>query len=108
MAEKKVKNQEKRESRLGNGKEIVSARGRIFEGIVISKFSKRIAIEKERTVYVHKYERFNKKKMKIHARLPEGMNVNIGDYVKVQECRPLSKIIHHIVIEKTKSSEGEK
>ena len=57
-------------------------------------------------VYVRKYERYTKTKTKIHARLPEAMEktVNIGDLIKVQECRPLSKIIHFIVIEKIKDA----
>ncbi|MBU1129409.1 MAG: 30S ribosomal protein S17, partial [Nanoarchaeota archaeon] len=31
--------------------------------------------------------------------------INIGDLIKVQECRPLSKIIHFMVIEKIKSGD---
>ena len=33
---------------------------------------------------------------------------NVGDLIKVQECRPLSKIIHSVVIEKIKDKEGVK
>ena len=86
----------------------VLARGRTFEGYVVSKFPKRIALEFERTVYVKKYRRFYKKKTRIHARLPEGINAEVGDYIRIQECRPLSKIIHHIVtgIIRTKLTEN--
>ncbi len=84
----------------------LKSRGRIFKGIVTRKFPKRITIEFERMIYIRKYERYAKKKMKIHARLPECMEklVNKGDYIKIQECRPLSKIIHFVVIEKLKDS----
>ena len=77
-------------------------RGRSFEGVVTKKFSKRITIEFERMSYIRKYERYAKKKRKIHARLPDCMSneINIGDFVRVRECRPLSKIIHFAVIEK--------
>lgn len=80
----------------------VSTRGRTFEGFVTKKFSKRIVLEFERTVYVRKYERFYKKKTRLHARLPDALanDINVGDYVQVKECRPLSKIIHFIVINK--------
>ncbi|KHO55530.1 MAG: small subunit ribosomal protein S17 [archaeon GW2011_AR19] len=83
----------------------ISPRGRIFEGIVKKKFHKRVVIEFERTIYVRKYERYAKSRTKIHARLPEFMEkeINIGDLIKIQECRPLSKIIHFIVIEKIKN-----
>mgnify|MGYP001605526250 CR=1 FL=1 len=86
-----------------------SSRGRTFEGTVVRKFPKRIAIEFERTVFIQKYERFIKKKTRIHARLPDEIagNINIGDYVRVQECRPLSKIIHFIAVEKLRSQTKE-
>lgn len=83
----------------------LSKRGRIFEGFVTKKFHKRIVLEFERIIFVYKYERYYKKITRIHARLPEYMEkeINVGDLVRVQECRPLSKIIHHIVIGKVKS-----
>lgn len=87
----------------------LKTRGKIFEGKVIRKFPKRITIEFERMIYVRKYERYAKKRTKIHARLPDCMadNVQIGDFVRIMECRPLSKIIHFVVIDKIKSgSEG--
>lgn len=88
----------------------LKARGKTFEGTVVSKFQKRVAIEFERTVYVKKYERYKKSKTKIHARLPDCMRqeINVGDYIKVQECRPVSKIIHFAVIGKVKNMEKEK
>ncbi len=85
----------------------LKARGRVFEGQVIKKFPKRIAIEFERMVYVKKYERYKKSRTKIHARLPSCMekDINLGDLISIQECRPLSKIIHFVVIKKIKSAE---
>lgn len=86
----------------------VPTRGRVFEGTVTKKFPMRIVIEAERTVFVKKYERFYKKVMRIHARIPNGFEVAVGDYVKVQECRPLSKIIHAVLIEKVRGAEASK
>jgi len=85
----------------------LKTRGRTFKGVVISKNQKRIAIEFERMVYIRKYERYTKTKTKIHARLPACMEkeVQIGDLIKVRECRPLSKIIHFVVIEKLKGAD---
>ena len=80
----------------------ISLRGRTFRGKVISKFPRRIAIEFERTLFIKKYERYSKKKTKLHARLPNCMEntINIGDYIEIKECRPISKIIHFIVVKK--------
>ena len=84
----------------------VGTRGRVFEGIVTKKFPKRIVMEFERMIYVRKYERYARLKTKIHARLPEFMEkeINIGDLIKVHECRPLSKIIHFVVVQKLKDA----
>ena len=84
----------------------ISLRGRKFEGYVIRKFPGRVAIQFERVKLIKKYERYIKLRSKMHARLPENMKdqINIGDYIQIQECRPLSKIIHHIVIKKIRDS----
>ncbi|MEK6848113.1 MAG: 30S ribosomal protein S17 [Nanoarchaeota archaeon] len=88
----------------------LSARGRVFSGSVIKKYPRRIAISFTRTVYIQKYERYAHKKTTLHARLPDCFKskINLGDYAKIQECRPLSKIIHFVVIEKIKSGVEEK
>lgn len=85
----------------------ISLRGRSFRGIVIRKFPKRVVIEFDRTVYVQKYERYAKRKTKLHARLPDCMfdEINLGDYIEVMESRPISKMINFIV---TKKISGEK
>ena len=85
----------------------INPRGRTFKGFVVSKFPKRVAIEFERTVYLSKYESFMKKKTRIHARLPDSManEIKIGDLILVQECRPLSKIIHFLVIKKVEEKQ---
>ena len=89
----------------------LKVRGRMFKGYVRKKFPRRIVIEFERVVHSKKYERFSKKKTKIHARLPacKEQEVNIGDYVQVGECRPISKIIHFVYLNKvSKEKSGEK
>ena len=85
----------------------LSVRGRGFQGKVIRKFHKRIAIEFERTIYVKKYERYAKLKTRIHARLPDCVekSINVGDYVRIEECRPLSKLIHFVVTNKIRGEE---
>ena len=80
----------------------LKTRGKIFEGEVIKKFQKRVVIQFERMVYVRKYERYKKSKTKIHARLQDCMkdDIQVGDMIRIQECRPLSKIVHFIVLGK--------
>ena len=84
----------------------LSARGRVFRGQVTNVFPRRLKIVFERVIFIPKYERYAKKRAKIHARIPECMqhSVNKGDIVLVQECRPLSKIIHHVLTEVMKKA----
>lgn len=93
-------------SKIQSPEKKINPRGRTFEGVVKNKFHKRVVIGFERMIYIKKYERYLKSRTKIHARLPESMEkeINIGDLIKVQECRPLSKIIHFIVIKKIKDA----
>lgn len=83
----------------------LKTRGRIFKGYVTKKFPRRIVIEFEKIIYVRKYERYTRKKTKLHARIAPCMenDVNVGDYVMIQECRPLSKIIHFSFIKKIRA-----
>ncbi len=80
----------------------LSLRGRRLEGFVTKKFQKRVVVEYERVVKVKKYERYLKKNIKLHARVPECLRkeIEIGDYVEVKESRPLSKIINFVVTKK--------
>jgi len=102
MAKKTERKQEKVEKKV----RLVRARGRTFEGTVTKKFPTRVVIEFEKTFYVPKYERYYKKKTRLHAHLPENLfkDIHIGDYIKIRECRPLSKIIHFVVIKKISSA----
>ena len=88
----------------------LKVRGRSLRGHVTKKFGRRIVIEFERIIYLRKYERYAKKKTRVHARLPECMRdkVQVGDYVLVQECRPLSKLIHFVFLRKIRETGKEK
>lgn len=107
MKESKKTKSEKEPKLVGDKAEKkINPRGKIFEGIVTTKLPKRVAIEFERMIYVRKYERYAKSKTKIHARLPKEMEneISVGDLIRVQECRPLSKIIHFVVVGKIKDA----
>lgn len=88
-----------------HGSEAVKLRGRTFEGEVITKLPGRVKIQFDRFLYDRKYERFDKRRTKLHARLPDCLKeqIQIGDWIQITECRPLSKIIHFIVTKKVRS-----
>jgi len=79
----------------------LSVRGRTFEGEVKKIVQNKAVIEWGRIMYHPKYERYSKRKSRIHARIPQCMlqKVKVGSVVKAGECRPLSKMIHSVVLE---------
>lgn len=90
----------------------LSARGRRFKGIVKKIVGRRAAIEFELLLHYKKYERYAKAKTRLHAYIPECLipRVKVGSMVKVSECRPLSKIIHFVVLDvmEKETKEGKK
>ncbi len=82
-----------------HGDRKLKLRGRTFEGNVVKKLSGRVTIQFERMLKLPKYERYEKRKTKIHARLPDCMqnSVAIGDLIQISETRPISKMIHFVV-----------
>jgi small subunit ribosomal protein S17 len=76
-------------------------RGKVLEGEVISdKMEKTVTIRFERLYRVKKYERFEKRNTKFKAHNPPCISAKIGDFVRVAECRPLSKTKRFVVVSK--------
>lgn len=77
-----------------------SVRGQIIDGQVVSTRMERSArVQREYLRYVPKYERYEKRTSSYNVHAPPCMNVQVGDYVKIMECRPLSKTVSFVVIE---------
>ena len=75
-------------------------RGRTFEGKVVSVgMAKSVIVEITRLEKDEKYHRFQRSSMRIAAHLPECMKVKNGNFVKIAECRKLSKTKDFVVIE---------
>ena len=76
-------------------------RGQVLEGTVASLgMLKTIVVERDNVRYMQKYERYEKRTSALSAHLPNCIGgVEIGDRVKIMECRPLSKTVSFCVIE---------
>ena len=90
-----------------HGNKKLKMRGRTFEGIVVKKLHGRVTIQFERMLKSSKYERYEKRKTKIHARLSDCMNndIEVGDLIQIAETRPISKTIHFVVSKIIKTKE---
>ncbi|MEM1946759.1 MAG: 30S ribosomal protein S17 [Candidatus Caldarchaeum sp.] len=76
-------------------------RGILMTGIVIKKkMAKTVVVEKKYQVYVRKFKRYERRRSRISAHLPPCVDVNLGDRVRIGECRPLSKTVSFVVLEK--------
>ena len=74
-------------------------RGRIMEGKVTStKMHKAITFQTDYLGLVKKYSRYERRRSKKHAHLPDCIEVEVGDSVKVVECRPISKTVSCVVV----------
>ena len=77
----------------------LSVRGRSFVGEITRKRDKTVKVEWLRFKRIPKYERYAKVKSGVFAHLPECISsFDIGDKVKISECRPLSRTKHFVVV----------
>jgi len=80
---------------------VLPVRGAIIEGVVVSiRMQGTITVEREHQRYIPKYERFEKRTRRYFAHHPSCIKLEQGDIVKIMECRPLSKEVNFVVIER--------
>lgn len=76
-------------------------RGQIINGVVSSvKMKDSILVKREYSSYVPKYQRYEKRTSIYSAHCPPCLKLNVGDQVRIAECRPLSKTVSFVAIEK--------
>lgn len=79
----------------------LSIRGHTLEGIVISdKMEKTVVVRRDYLEYVPKFRRYERRHSHISAHNPPCVNAKEGDHVKVADCRPLSKTVSSVVVER--------
>ena len=79
----------------------LSTRGRVMEGVVISaKMDKTVVVRRDYLKYVPKFKRYERRHSHMPAHSPPCMNVKEGNRVKIAECRPISKTVSFVVVEK--------
>jgi len=79
----------------------LSIRGRILDGTVISaKMDKTVVIRRDYQLFVPKFKRYERRHRHINAHNPPCLNVKEGEHVRIAECRPLSKTVSFVVVEK--------
>ena len=78
----------------------INVKKKSFVGtVVLAKMHNSAVIEWTRKIHIPKYERYTKKKTRIVVHNPECIHAKEGDIVKVFATRPLSKTVHHVIVE---------
>ena len=79
----------------------LSVRGQVIEGKVTTvRMSKTVVVEHSYLKYQKKYERYEKRTNRYSVHAPACFDLKAGDRVKIMECRPLSKTVSFVVVEK--------
>jgi len=82
---------------------VLPVRGQVLSGVVVSdKMNSTVVVQRAFVKKNVKYERYEKRKTKVHAHNPPCLSAKMGDNVTIAECRPLSKTKSYVVIEVTK------
>ncbi|MEE9116298.1 MAG: 30S ribosomal protein S17 [Thermoplasmata archaeon] len=79
----------------------LSVRGQMIDGVVVSdRMTNTVVVTRERSMYVPKYERYEKRTSRQNAHNPPCISAKVGDEVTLIECRPLAKTVSYVVIQK--------
>jgi small subunit ribosomal protein S17 len=79
----------------------LSLRRRSLEGIVVSdKMEKTVIVRRDYLEYVPKFRRYERRRNNLAAHSPPCLEVKTGDKVKLAACRPISKTVSFVVVEK--------
>jgi len=85
-------------------------RGKITQGVVVSKKSRNtVIIRMDYVQFIKKYQRYERRNSRLACHLPECLRseINVGDTVRVGESRKISKTKAFIVLNKiTKAEEA--
>jgi small subunit ribosomal protein S17 len=76
-------------------------RGRILDGYVVSaKMDKTVIVKRDYLHYVPKVMRYERRHSRIPSHNPPCIDAKEGDRVIIAECRPISKTVSFVVVEK--------
>lgn len=75
--------------------------GQTFEGTVVSsRMQRTVVVEREYLRYIRKFERYEKRTKRFMVHGPPCLELKVGDRVVLMECRPISKTVSFVAIQK--------
>ncbi len=83
-------------------------RGSVFDGEVLTTaMAKTVVVSRELEREDAKFERLRRVSRKYSVHAPPCMDVNVGDFVRIAECRPIAKTVSFVVINIVKAAAKE-
>lgn len=79
----------------------LAIRGHVLNGVVASsKMDKTVVVKRDYLSYIPKFMRYERRHSSIHSHNPPCIDAKEGDRVLIAECRPLSKTVSFVVVER--------
>jgi small subunit ribosomal protein S17 len=79
----------------------LSVRGRVLDGVVVTaKMEKTVVVEREYLQFSPKFVRYERRRGHIPSHNPPCIDAKEGERVRIAECRPISKTVSFVVMEK--------
>lgn len=79
----------------------LAVRRKTIEGNVASdKMKNTIIVQSDYVHFITKYLRYERRRSRIPAHNPPCIAAKVGDPVKIAQCRPISKTVSHVVVER--------
>ncbi len=79
----------------------LAIRGHVLEGTVATaKMDKTVVVKRDYLFFIPKFLRYERRHSRIPSHNPPCIDAQEGDRVRIAECRPLSKTVSFVVVEK--------
>jgi small subunit ribosomal protein S17 len=83
----------------------LTIRGHVLQGVVVTaKMDKTVVVERDYLHYVSRFMKYERRHSRIPSHSPPCIDTKEGDHVTIAECRPISKTVSFVVVEKTGES----
>lgn len=77
----------------------LKVRGSLLEGRVVSdKMARTVTVRRDYVRKIPKYDRLEKRSSRYQAHVPGCLDIDVGDWVLLGECRPLAKTVAFVVL----------
>lgn len=68
--------------------------------VVKAGMDRTVVLARDYSYFIPKFRRYERRRSHLHAHNPPCIDAKAGDVVRVMECRPLSKTVSFVVVEK--------